>query len=575
MLIYRKFWSLLTADQRRRAVVQVVLMLIAMVVETAGTGLVIPVLGLLTQPDFIERHAMLEPLFRRIGSHTRIVVFAMLLLVMVYAIKAFYLAFLAWIQSHFIFKLQADISQRLFSCYMHLPYAFHLQRNSAELLRNIVTETNLFTYSALIPGMVILSEALVTVGIACLLFSIEPAGALVTGSALAVASLGFHRLSRGAVLSWGEARQWHEGLKIQHIQQALGGVKDIKMLGRADNFLDEYQIHNYGSARAGEYQLTLQALPRLCLELLGVTGLAILVLAMVYKGKSLEVLLPTLGLFVSAAFRLIPSVNRILSSIQSFRYAGPAIDTLQKELLLVSGTPGQTPSEVQPIPFQQKLTTDSVTFSYFSVEAQALKEIDLTIGRGTSVGFIGTTGSGKSTLVDIILGLLSPTKGIVRVDGVDIQSNLRGWQNQIGYVPQSIFLTDDTLRRNIAFGVNEKLIDENAVGRALKVAQLDEFVKGLPDGLNTVVGEHGVRLSGGQRQRIGIARALYHDPQILVLDEATSSLDINTEQSVMEAVQNLHGKKTVIIVAHRLSTVRQCDRLYRLEHGCLVEERRG
>lgn len=575
MSIYRKFWSLLTADQRRRSVVQVVLMLIGMVVETASTGLVIPVLGLLTQPDFIAKHAVLEPLFRGIGSHARFVVFAMLLLVMVYANKASYLAFLSWSQSHFVFKLQADISQRLFSCYLQLPYAFHLQRNSAELLRNIVTETNLFTYSALIPGTVILSEALVTLGISCLLFAIEPAGALMVGSTLAVASWGFYRLSRGAVLNWGEARQVHEGLRIQHIQQGMGGVKDIKLLGRTDNFLDEYQVHNSGSARAGEYQLTLQALPRLCLELLGVTGLAILVLAMVYKEKSLEALLPTLGLFAAAAFRLMPSVNRVLSSIQSFRYAGPAIDTLHKELSLANGTPAQAPSEVQPIPFQQSLAVDLVTFSYPSTEAQALKGVDLTIRSGTSVGLIGTTGSGKSTLVDIILGLLAPTKGVVRVDGVDIQSNLRGWQDQIGYVPQSIFLTDDTLRRNIAFGINAKLIDENAVWRALNSAQLDEFVKGLPDGLNTVVGERGVRLSGGQRQRIGIARALYYDPQILVLDEATSSLDMKTEQGVMEAVRSLHGEKTIIIVAHRLSAVEQCDRLYRLEQGCLVAEGRG
>jgi ABC-type multidrug transport system fused ATPase/permease subunit len=366
----------------------------------------------------------------------------------------------------------------------------------------------------------------------------------------------------------------HEGLRIQHIQQGMGGVKDIKLLGRADNFLDEYQVHNTGSAQAGEYQLTLHALPRLCLELLGVTGLAILVLAMVYEEKSLEAVLPTLGLFAAAAFRLMPSVNRVLSSIQSFRYAGPAIDILHKELSLANGTPAQAPSEVQPIPFQQSLAVDLVTFSYPSTEAQALKGVDLTIRRGTSVGLIGTTGSGKSTLVDIILGLLAPTKGVVRVDGVDIQSNLRGWQDQIGYVPQSIFLTDDTLRRNIAFGINAKLIDENAVWRALKSAQLDEFVKGLPDGLNTFVGERGVRLSGGQRQRIGIARALYYDPQILVLDEATSSLDMKTEQGVMDAVRSLHGKKTIIIVAHRLSTVEQCDRLYRLEQGCLVEERR-
>jgi ABC-type multidrug transport system fused ATPase/permease subunit len=312
------------------------------------------------------------------------------------------------------------------------------------------------------------------------------------------------------------------------------------------------------------------ALPRLWLELLAVTGLAALVLAMIGQGKPLDALLPTLGLFAAAAFRLMPSVNRILTSLHSLRFSLPVIDTIYNEFRLLGAT--MAPQRGERLSFDSGLALDQVKFRYPAAEALALRGVSLAIQPGTSVGFIGGSGAGKSTLVDIILGLLVPASGSVTIDGVDIQTNLRGWQDQIGYVPQSIFLTDDTLRRNVAFGLPADQIDEAAVLRAIRAAQLEQFVNDLPQGLDTIVGERGVRLSGGQRQRIGIARALYHDPPVLVLDEATSSLDTTTERGVMEAVRALHGKKTLLIVAHRLTTVEHCDRLFRLERGRVVQE---
>ena len=291
---------------------------------------------------------------------------------------------------------------------------------------------------------------------------------------------------------------------------------------------------------------------------------------MIWRGKPLEALLPTLGLFTAAAFRLMPSVNRVLAGFQSLRFTLPVVDTLHSEFRLFNAT--IAPKHGQPLPFKHALTLHQVSFQYPSTEAQALRGVSLTIPLGASVGFIGGSGAGKSTLVDIILGLLTPVSGTVKVDGIDIQTNLRGWQDQIGYVPQSIYLTDDTLRRNVAFGLPADQIDEAAVWRAIQAAQLEQFVNDLPQGLDTPVGEHGIRLSGGQRQRIGIARALYHDPRIMVLDEATSSLDTATEREVMEAVRALQGNKTLLIVAHRLSTTEHCGRLFRLEQGRLVEE---
>jgi len=438
------------------------------------------------------------------------------------------------------------------------------------LIRNVINEVGVFTFNAILPGMLLLTESLVLLGLGSLLLVIEPLGALTVASVLGAAAWGFHLFTRGRIARWGEARLHHEGLRMQHLQQGLGGAKDVKLLGRETEFLDQYRVHNVESARAGQLQLTLTQLPRLWLELLAVSGLAILVISALAQNRALEAVLPALGLFAAAAFRLMPSVNRALGAVQSLRYGLPVIDILHTEFKLTTPEVAGTHSSVTP--FRAVLELSQITFTYPGAAEPTLKDISLAIQRGESVGFIGTSGAGKSTLVDILLGLLTPDRGEVRMDGCDIQANLRNWQDQIGYVPQSIFLTDDTLRRNVAFGLPNEQIDDASVWRAIQAAQLEAFVTSQPDGLETLVGERGIRLSGGQRQRIGIARALYHDPAVLILDEATSSLDIATEQDVMQAVRALQGSKTVLIVAHRLSTVGHCDRLYRLEQGRVVAE---
>jgi len=567
----QKLWHLLTANQRRAAIVQLVLMLIGMILETLSIGLVIPAMALMTQSDLATRYPALGPWLSSLGnpSHGHLVIGGMLLLVGVYAIKTLFLAFLAWRQAHFVYGLQSNFSQRLFAGYLHQPYTFHLQRNSAQLIRNTINQVAELT-TVIQQGLMLVTEILVLLGISTLLLTVEPLGALLVVSILGLAGWWFNRLTRTYILRWGLARQHHEGLRIQHLQQGLGGVKDVKLLGRENDFLAQYQLHNVGSARVGQRQTTLQALPRLWLELLAVTGLATLVLVMMGQGKPMEALLPTLGLFAAAAFRLMPLVNRLLNAVQSMRFYLPVIETLHGEFCLLSAT--NVPQHDQILPFKNILSLDQVSFRYPSAEIPALRNISLTIPRGASIGFIGGSGAGKSTLVDTILGLLTPSNGTIKIDGIDIQTRLRGWQDQIGYVPQSIYLTDDTLRRNIAFGLPVNQIDEVAIWRAIQAAQLEKFVNELPQGLETQVGERGVRLSGGQRQRIGIARALYHDPAVLVLDEATSSLDTATEQGVMEAVRSLQGDKTLIIIAHRLSTIKHCDRLFRIEQGIVVEE---
>ena len=572
MTVARKIYEILTPAERGAVVLLLGLMLIGMVFEMLGVGIVIPIIMLLTQPDYVERIPALAPLLATFEnpSHEAMVIGATIGLVTVYLLKALFLAFLAWRQTRFAFGVQAQVSQRLFTVYLRQPYTFHLQRNSAQLLRNVIGEANMFAIGAINSGMLLVTEALVLLGLCSLLLIVEPLGTMIVVGMLGFASWMFYRASRGRLLRWGTARQHHEGLRIQHLQQGFGGAKDVKLLGRETEFLDQYRLHNVQSARASQLQATLQQLPRLWLELFAVCGLATLVLTMLFQGRALEAVLPTLGLFAAAAFRLMPSVSRVLGSIQSLHYGLSVIDILNTELNL--SAPVADNDETIAAPFRDSLELDDVTFTYSGGSVPAVQGLSLTIHHGESVGFIGASGSGKSTLVDILLGLLAPDVGKVLLDGEDIQKNLRNWQDQIGYVPQSIFLSDDTLRRNVAFGLPNDQIDEAAVWRTIDAAQLGEFVKSLPQGLDTRVGERGVRLSGGQRQRIGIARALYHDPEVLVLDEATSSLDTDTEHGITEAVNALHGSKTIIIVAHRLTTVERCDRLYRLEQGRIVGE---
>jgi len=546
-----------------------------MLLETLGVGLVVPATTIMMQDDLAARYPHIQPVIEWMGNPDQSLMIsgALLGLIGIYLIKNLFLAFLAWRQTRFAFGVQVQLSQRLFTTYLRQPYTFHLQRNSAQLIRNVTGEVGMFT-GTITNSLIIFTESLVLLGIGTLLIIIEPMGALVVVFVLGASTWGFNHAMRTRILRWGKLRQHHDGLRIQHLQQGLGGAKDVKLLGREEDFLAQYRVHNTQSARVAQFQSTLQLIPRLWLELLAVAGLALLVQTMLTQGREMINIVPTLGLFAAAAFRLMPSVNRILTALQSLRYTHVVINTLYEEFKLEVSEPdailGKAAEETAPA-FQKEIRLSAISYSYPSASAEALHDLSIVIRKGESVGFIGPSGSGKSTLVDVILGLLPPDAGNVIVDGFDIQESMRAWQNQIGYVPQTIYLTDDTLRRNVAFGLPDSQINDASVNRAIKDAQLEEFVASLPIGIKSVVGERGIKLSGGQRQRIGIARALYHDPAVLVLDEATSALDTKTESDVMKAVNALQGSKTILIVAHRLSTIERCNRLYRLDHGTVVE----
>ena len=543
-----------------------------MALEILSVALVIPTISFLVDQDK-EKNLIVEKLRIYLPNYPedQYLTFIISLLVCVYFVKAIYLGFLAWKQMGFSYGVQQSISQRLFTNYLRQPYDFHLKRNSSELLQNVIGEVNLLVGNVIIPGIELITESFVLIGLAFLLVIYEPVGSLFAFGSLTLASITFYLLVRKKTSYFGSIRQFHEKLRVQHLQQGLGGVKDVKLLGRENDFLSQYEFHNKMSTKMLRIVKTLNQFPRLWLEFLSICGLGIIMFVVSYNNVDKSTIIPAIGLFGAAGFRLIPSFNRILNSLQSYRFGLPVIDTIYKELKL----------NIQPIPqqlithnnfsFNNEIKVSSLTFSYPETNKITLDDISFTIYYGQTIGIIGPSGSGKSTLVDIILGLLTPTGGCIKVDSQNIATSMRGWQNLIGYVPQTVFLSDDTLRRNIAFGISNEEIDNEAISKAIKYAQLEEYVSSLDLGIDTFVGERGVRISGGQRQRIGIARALYHNPPVLVLDEATSSLDNETEKGVMESIVALQGSKTILIVAHRLTTVQHCDKIFRIQHGKLVE----
>ncbi|CAB4798747.1 unannotated protein [freshwater metagenome] len=563
----RVVWAILTQKERRNLIWIFSLMLFGTVLETFSLGLVVPVVGLLTKSEYLKSHPRINELLNY-PSQTQFVVGAMLLLVLVYVVKSIFLIGSLWVQYGYSTAVTKRLGRTLFENYLKQPFTFHLQRNSATLIRNSQNSASVMS-GTIDPILSIAADALVTTGMMVLLLVIEPKGTIITILVFALSSFALRRFSSRRIRLWGEAQNFHKGKIIQHLQQGFGGVKDVKILGRENYFVTQYSDHLDGNANVLRRFSLAQAVPRFGLEILMMIGLASLVSTMVLSGQELTGILPVLGLFGASAFRLLPAVNRSILSAQTINLNRPLVDSVAADLGLSISTASMNNLHSH---LASSISVQDLSFSYEMTATQALTEVSIDISRGEAVGLVGPSGSGKSTLVDILLGLLEPTSGRVLIDGSDIHDNLRGWQDQIGYVPQSIFLTDDTLRRNVAFGLPKDQIDDNALTSAIRSAQLEDFVASLPEGLDTIVGERGVRLSGGQRQRIGIARALYNNPDVLVLDEATSSLDTETEHGVMQAVQALQGKKTVIIVAHRLSTVEYCDRLYRLENARIVDE---
>ncbi|MFD1705949.1 ABC transporter ATP-binding protein [Siminovitchia sediminis] len=576
----RKLLLLFNKREKRKLVILFLMMIIAAVLETAGIGLIVPLVGIITNPDVIQEQAILSYVYNFFDfqSPTIFMVFAVGTLLVIFLIKNVYLLLFYYAQYRVILNQQVKLSRRLFQEYLTKPYTFHLQRNTADLLRNVNSEVPKVFQGIIISGFQLFTEILVIICISVLLVITAPLATLTASILLGGSVLLFFKLFRKKISHLGKEQQIVSGTLIKWVNQGLGASKEVKVSGKEKFFVDAYTKQSLIKAGNSRYLKMLDQVPRLFIETLLVSVVLITMLVIIFQGTGASQLISTMALFAMAAFRLMPSINRVVAMITAIRVSEPALAVVYEDIFdikdLNQGKNSDSDLKLDHVHNGKRTFTDSislknVSFKYPGQTIYAVQDISLTIPIGQSAAFIGESGAGKTTIVDIILGLFKPESGEILIDGRSLEEQKNVWQRKIGYIPQSIFLSDDTIRGNVAFGVSEDRIDDEEVWRALDQAQLKEFVKSLPDQLETTVGERGVRLSGGQRQRIGIARALYHNPEILFMDEATSALDSETEKEIMRAIDGLKGEKTLIIIAHRLSTIENCDVVFRIHEGML------
>ena len=469
-----------------------------------------------------------------------------------------------------------SLSRQLVSVYLRQSYSWFLNRHSADIGKAVLSEANAVINGVLFPAMLIISYSAVTLAIMVLLIIVDPLLAMLVGCGLGGIYLITYLLLRKFLSSIGEDRVLANKERYKIIQEGFSGIKDIKIFGLEGILLNRFDNPSLRYAKHTATQHIVGRMPRFLMEILAFGGMLLVILYLMKNSENFSEIIPILSLYTLAAYRLLPSLQQVYSQLTTLRFSTPSLNILHKDLedLDQTGVEILPLQRLSPLGIKKHISLNEIVFQYPGQEVLAINAVSLNISVKTTVGFVGSTGSGKTTIVDIILGLLEPNSGCVIVDDIIIHSeNIRSWQKTIGYVPQQIYLSDDTIASNIAFGISSSNIDYKAVESAAKIANLHNFIiEKLPDGYHTKVGEQGIRLSGGQRQRIGIARALYYNPEILIFDEATSALDSVTERSVMEAVHKLGKKKTIIIIAHRLSTVRECDCIYVLEDGILEDQ---
>jgi ABC-type multidrug transport system fused ATPase/permease subunit len=577
----KKLLMLFNKREKKNLLILFFMMIVAALFETIGIGMIVPFVGIVTNPDIIQEQAVLSNIYEvfNFRSTTAFIIFSVVLLLTVFVLKNLYLLLFQYAQFRVILNQQVKLSRRLFEEYLTKPYTFHLQRNTADLLRNVNDEVPKVFQGIIISGFQLFTEVLVTICILLLLFLAAPLATLTASILLGGSVFVFFKFFRNKISHLGIEQQKVSGAMIKWVNQGLGASKEVKVSGKESFFINAYTSQSQIKANNNRYMKMLEQVPRLFIETLLVSIVLITMLIIVFQETSTTQLVSTMALFAMAAFRLMPSITRVVALITTIRYSQPGLSIIYEDLFFNKEETfhgNDIPqSEAVAINNGKRIFLDSiklndVSFRYPNQKECSVKDVSLTIPIGQSVAFIGESGAGKTTLVDIILGLFHPEKGNILIDGRNLHDQKTLWQQKIGYIPQSIFLSDDTIRGNIAFGVVKEQIDDEAVWRALDQAHLKGFVAALPDKLETTVGERGVRLSGGQRQRIGIARALYHNPEILFMDEATSALDNETEKEIMKAIDGLKGEKTLIIIAHRLSTIENCDIVFKISNGRLV-----
>ena len=570
----------LTKFTDKKSLIKLSLIIVfAMFIETLSIGLIIPAISFIVEDNFFEKYGDIFNFIKEIpfielsinrSSNDKIdfIIIGLFFLLLVYFLKAVILSFINYYQIKFIKRLELKCSKKLFNIYINQPYTFHLGKNTSVLLRNI-DECNTLANS-FHSLLILISEILILTGIVILLFIFTTISAIFSSIFILISVFFFYLATKDHLLKWGEERHKLMYYVLKQIQQGLQGIKDIKILGRESFFVDQYgksKKEYYSKLFKSEF---IKSLPKLWLEFLILFTLVGITLILIYQNADLNKIFFSLGVLAAAAFRILPSINKIINCLQSLKNNSASIENLQNELnrkILINKR-----SDLKKFNFKnQFLEIKNLNYKYSGSEVTTLKNIDLKIKKGEAVGIIGESGAGKSTLLDIILGLLPATEGEVSIFGNNLTEAINSWQNEIGYVSQNIYLMDDTIKKNIALGVEEEKINEDKVYDVINLSQLNSFIHKEGNNIESIVGERGQRISGGEKQRIGIARALYNNPSLLVLDEATSALDLKTEKEITNIIQSLKGKTTILIVSHRPSTVEMCDSVYKLDKGNLIK----
>jgi ATP-binding cassette, subfamily B, bacterial PglK len=569
----RRATALLDPDLRWRWAGLCVLSVIAALLEAVGALGVFWLIGIVHSPETATSLPVVGPLAAKLGydGSPAWLIGCAIAVVAFYVVKNAFLVVHYYLQVRLPHDAYVRVSTELLRGYLTTDYSFHFDRNSAESVRNLINSVDVVFRTVLLNAVTLINELLVVIAVICVLLVASPENAILAAGATCVLAWMLLRLTQSRVTRWGLQVQSLAKDILKVINQGLGAIKEVKVSHREDYFINQYYRLRRRQSRVMSFYETFQSLPLFALEALFTSLVGVLIIVITLQGGNHATTVPLLGLYGYAGFRLLPALARIAAKLQRLGFGSAAVNQVYNDYMQLRKQPAASLPDVAPLPFTREIRFDEVTYSYPRGNRTALNGISLTIPYGHSIGIVGPSGGGKSTLVDILLGLLSPDSGRVLVDGVDSATSIRAWRRNLGYVPQSPYLLDETLRRNIAFGVPDADIDEQALAEALRMAQLNDLVDSLPKGLDTEIGERGVRLSGGQRQRIVIARALYRQPTVLVFDEATSELDNLTESEIAAEIDALSGDKTIVVIAHRMTTVRNCDVIVFLVEGRIAD----
>jgi len=575
---FKKIIDLLTPQESGRFILILIIVLISGLLDVFGVASIMPFIAVLSKPELVETNIILVSAYKfsqNFGVNTTsqflflLALFSFLTLVFSMAFKALTL----YVQLRFAVMREYSLSKRLLEGYVRQPYVWFLNRNSAELGKNILSEVNIFTHYCLLPMVNIISHSILAIALILLIVFIDPTVAFISFTVLSVTYFIIYKSASSILKKIGKKSFRSNEDRFGALQELFGSIKELKVRGLEQTYIDKYSTSAQIYAKASASSQLISQLPKFFIEAIAFGGIIILVLILLKDDNELALALPTIVLYVFAGYRLMPALQAIYRSYANLRFSNTGLNALHKDIMSLKSKKTQN-NNSGLISLKQNIELKNIYFTYPNAIQPALNNISMTIPSKSIVGLVGSTGSGKTTLADTILGLLESQQGTLTIDGNCIDNNNRKlWQKNIGYVPQNIYLSDDTVLANIAFGVEPGNINDAEVYRSAKIANIHDFViNELSDGYNTIVGERGARLSGGQRQRIGIARAMYHNPQLFIFDEATSALDSITENTVMEAIKKLGKKITIIIIAHRLSTVRDCEKIFLLDKGKLTDE---